>query len=89
MNVWELSTPASWGQACTLVDAALEDSSTKLFAAVNGWDYPISMPELLLVIGLYGDKSERLLPFHDAQTHVTEEEHTAAVSELLEEIRIS
>ncbi|QZY52924.1 hypothetical protein [Leucobacter tenebrionis] len=78
----------SWGEACDLVEAALDDTGTELFAAVAGWRFPMSMPDLLLVTSAYGKEAHRVMPF-DPEGQVTPEETQAAHDELLTEIQFS
>lgn len=77
----------SWAEAVDLLDAALEDSSTEIFAAVASWDYPLSMAEMLAVIGDFGKDAEKVLPFRASSSpQVSEAETAAAHEELLAEI---
>ena len=83
-----IGQPFSWAEACDLVEAAMSDSSTELFAAVAGWDFPMSHVEMLLVIAAYGKESYKVMPF-DTRSQVSDEEVAAAHEELLEEIKFS
>lgn len=87
MSAWEIGRGVSWAEACDLVDQALVDTSTELFASVAGWRYPASMPLLLLVASSVG-KAE-VMPWHNPQQSVDPVEVEAANSELLEEIIFS
>lgn len=80
----------SWGEAVDLVDAALEDTSTPLFAAVADWDWPISMPQVLMISGLLGDGAESFMPWNqEVISQVNSDEIEAAHQELLSEIRFT
>lgn len=84
----EIRTPSQWGDACDLVDAAMSDTGTELFAAVAEWDHPMSRVDMLLVVAQYGKKSHEVLPFGRA-SDVSDEEVSAAHEELLNEIKFS
>lgn len=88
VSVREMRTPAQWGDACDLVDMAMGDTGTELFAAVAGWDHPMSRVDMLLVVAQYGEKSHEVLPFGRA-SDVSDEEVSAAHDELLAEIKFS
>lgn len=77
-----------WAEACDLVEAALEDTGTELFAAVAGWRHPMSQVDMLLVVAAYGKNAYRVMPF-DPAGQVTPAEVTAAHDELLAEIKFS
>ena len=78
----------SWAEACDLVDAALEDTSTRLFAAVAGWRFPMSMPDLLLITAAFGKDAHKVMPF-DPEGSITQAELESAHDDLLNEIHFS
>lgn len=84
----EINTPQAWGEACDLVDAAMSDTGTELFAAVAGWRHPMSQTDMLLVVAAYGKNAHKVMPF-DPAGQVTSAEVTAAHDELLSEIKFS
>lgn len=89
-SAWDIGIGRSvpWGEACDLVEAALQDTSTPLFVARSGWDYPASHVELLAVAADFGKQAAKVLPFNpNAGERVSEEETVAAHEELLAEIR--
>lgn len=72
------------------MDAALGDSSTELFAAVNEWDYPASMVDIILMGAQLGKDGADLMPWAIRRPEpVTAEEVEAAHAELAEEIRFT
>lgn len=66
----------------------MSDTSTELFAAVAGWEYPMSMVDMLLVTSAYGKSTYKVLPF-DPAGQVSPAEVEQAHDELLNEIRFS
>lgn len=77
----------SWREACDLVEVAMNDSSTHLFAASAGWKYPASMPELVLMAVQVGKKGESVLPWNHAPERASAAEVAAVHAELMDEIR--
>lgn len=79
-----------WREAWALVQASLEDPSTRLGAAAAGWTYPASFPELYIMRFLAGDDIKKALPFNiDAQGQgvtPSEDEVTEALAELENEL---
>lgn len=78
----------SWEEACFLLEAAMDDTGTELFAAVQGWRFPMSRIDMLLVAAAYGKDAHKVMPF-DPEGHVSDLEVEAAHEELLEEIKFS
>lgn len=87
---WDIGIRRSvgWAEACDLVDAAMADTGTELFAAVSGWRFPMSMPELLMVTSAYGKDAHKVMPF-DPDGQVSDAEVSAVHDELLSEIKFS
>ena len=88
VSLHNVRSPAAWGEACDLVEAALNDTGTELFAAVAGWRFPMSMPEMLMVTSAYGKDAHKVMPF-DPEGSVTDAEISDAHEELLNEIKFS
>lgn len=90
MSAWDIGLGRSvgWAEACDLVDAALEETSTPLFVAVAGWKWPATMQDLMITTGLFGKGAEAALPLPaSGRGQVSAEEERQAHAELLEEIR--
>lgn len=85
-SAWEIGVSVSWAEACDLVDAALGDTGTALFAAAAGWEWPIAMPEMLTVAAAYGKEYAKVMPFSSGDK-VSAAETEQAHAELLGEIR--
>lgn len=88
VSVHAISTPQGWGEACDLVEAAMEDTGSELFAAVAGWRFPLSMGDILMVTSAYGKDAYKVMPFDPAGS-VTDVEVADAHDELLSEIQFS
>lgn len=72
------------------MDAALDDSSTELHAAVNGWAYPASMVDIILMGTQLGKDGADVMPWAiQRPATISAEEEAAAHAELLDEIRFS
>lgn len=89
VSVWSVGTSVSWGEACDLVDAALADTSTEICAAVAGWRYPASLPELALTASALGKNSVAVMPWHREPERATDEEIARVHAELIAEIRFT
>ena len=91
MSAWDIGIgrSLSWGEACDLLDAALDDSTTPLFAAVAGWDWPASMPEILSIVGTFGKEAHKVLPFNEDAPTVSDAEVAAAHESLQQHIRFT
>lgn len=92
MSGWDVGIGHSlgWAEAFDLFEAAIADPSTQLFAAVAAWDWPATMPELISIVGTYGNEATHVLPFDSAGgSGVSDAEVEAVVAELLEEIRFN
>ena len=91
VSAWDigLGRSVSWAEACDLVDAALDETSTPLFVAVAGWKWPATMPELMITTGLFGKSAAEALPLPTANDgrQVSAAEEQRAHEELLEEIK--
>ncbi len=85
-SAWGIGLSVSWAEACDLVDAALGDTGTALFAAAAGWEWPTTMPEMLTVAAAYGRDYARVMPFSSGDK-VSAAEIEQAHDELLSEIR--
>lgn len=85
---WDIGVgrSVSWEEACFLLEAALADTGTELFAAVQGWRFPMSMPDMLLVTAAFGKDAYKVMPF-DPEGHVSDVEVEQAHEELLSEIK--
>jgi hypothetical protein len=61
----DLGDRVTWGEAKTLLEAAVEDGSTWLGADLGGWAYPASMPELLSIAAAIGDwkAAKKVMPW--------------------------
>lgn len=89
MSAYQIGEALSWGEAADLVEAALTDPSTPLFAAINGWQYPASMSEILAIVAQFGKNSAQVLPFRPddpAIGGVTEEQRAADQAEVEAEV---
>lgn len=91
VSVAAIGSTVSWAEAYDLVVGALEDTSTPLFAAVSGWAFPASMPELVAMAGAASSPGavEALMPWtigaeleRRAAMAVSPEEEAAALREL-------
>ncbi len=90
LSAWEIGTKVSWAEACDLLDAALQDTGTEIFAATAGWQFPLSRAEMLLVIAAYGKQAMKVMPFTGhGEEQPTEVEVAQAHAELLNEIQFS
>ena len=87
MSAWEIGRSLSWAEACDLVDQALDDTGTELFASVAKWRFPASMPTLLMLAATVGNNA--VMPWHGVPDRVDPADEAAAHTELLEEIRFS
>ena len=91
VSAWDIGVgrTVGWAEACDLVDAALEETGTPLFAAVAGWRWPATMQELMITTGLFGKSAEAALPLPAASDarQVSAAEEQRAHEELLEEIK--
>lgn len=77
-----------WVEAVALLEWALQEFSTPLFAAVNGWEYPVTRPEFYQLYSKYKD-TPSLLPFDPdtgESSHVTEEQRRKDQAEVESEV---
>ncbi|WRS30604.1 hypothetical protein U6G28_02640 [Actinomycetaceae bacterium MB13-C1-2] len=91
-SAWDIGIghSVSWGEALSLVEAALADTTTPLFVALSDWDYPASIVDLLSIRGTYGKQADKVLPFDpNGGSSVSDAEMEAAHKELLSEIKFS
>lgn len=72
-----------------LTEAALDDTSTPLFAAVAGWRFPASVPQIVTMGALVGERGEQMMPWHQPPPKVSDEETHAAHMQLLDEIHFT
>lgn len=65
MGLSDLGGAVSWGETKTLLEEAASDPSTVLGAALAGWAYPATTPELIGLIAQIGNPraSKRLMPW--------------------------
>lgn len=87
VSAWEIGKSLSWAEAVDLVDEALDDTGTELFASVAKWRFPASMPTLLMLAATVGN--DAVMPWHGVPDRVDPADEAAAHAELLEEIRFS
>lgn len=78
-----------WAEAVDLIDAASGDTTTELGAALAGWSYPASVPELMLVAAVVGKRAESVMPWATEPERPTDDEVAAVHAELLDEIRFN
>lgn len=75
-------------EALCLIDAALHDTGTELFAAVAGWSYPASRTDLLL-LGAVMENASAVMPWAEQPDVPTEAEVAEVNARLLSEIRFA
>lgn len=65
VSVDDVGDGVSYGEAYDLVMGAMEDTSTPLYAAWQGWAFPASFPELVQIASAAGSKSasDGLMPW--------------------------
>lgn len=65
MGLSQLGDGFLWGEAKTLIEAYAADPSTHFGAALAGWSYPATTPELITLIATIGDKkvAPKLMPW--------------------------
>src|SRR5690606_28011264 len=85
VSAWGIGTTVSWAEACDLLEAAMNDTSTELFSAVTGWKFPLSQYEILMLAGTFGKDAYKVMPF-DPEGQVSDAEVAQAHEELLAEI---
>ncbi|MDJ1372761.1 hypothetical protein C7K25_15590 [Gulosibacter molinativorax] len=81
----------TFGEAYDLVLAAMGDTSTPLYAAVQGWAFPASFPELVQIASAAGSPAaaKKLMPWtlgaesrRKAALEVSADERAEALAEL-------
>lgn len=87
MGLSDLGDRVSWGEAKLLIEEYASDPSTHFGAALAGWSYPASTPELISLIAQIRDKkaSSKLMPWvlkTKAEPKANPEEIAAAQAEL-------
>ena len=84
VSAYAIGDSLSWPEAYDLVVASLADSSTPLFAVVQGWAFPASIPELLQLAAAAGG-SEKVMPWNlaaEKAEKVSDEEIREGVAEI-------
>lgn len=90
----DLGDGLTWGEAKILIEESADDPSTRFGAALAGWSYPASIPELISLTAQLRDKKavEKLMPWA-LKTHsgpkATQSEIAEAEAELEAEIVFS
>jgi hypothetical protein len=67
VSVYDVGDAVSPGEAFSLIKVAYQDPSTRLGAAVQKWEYPASMVDLVQIAAATGDKSDEVLPWSARQ----------------------
>lgn len=88
VSAWDIGRGVSWAEACDLLEAAMNDTRTELFAAIAEWRYPMSMVEMYQLVAEYGKNAYKVMPF-DPEEQVSQAEIDAAHEELLSSIKFS
>lgn len=83
----EIGKSMPWSEACDLLEIALDDTSTPIAAALAGWRYPASIPDLVAMASRLGEKGKSVLPWEHPPTPPSEVEIRQAHDELLTEIK--
>ncbi len=65
VSIDQVGDGTSWGEVYDLSIAALEDTTTQLFAAYQGWAFPASYPEIVQIASAASDrrKAEEMMPW--------------------------
>jgi hypothetical protein len=78
-----------WSEACDLLEDALSDTATPIAAALAGWRYPASIPDLVAMASQVGEEGKSVLPWNHPPAPPSEAEIKQAHDELLGEIRFA